>query len=203
MIDFEQAFISAFTVVFPDAVIRGCFFHMSQCVWRKVQEAGIQERYDNDDAFALEIKKLTASAFVPPLDVIGAFEDLLESEFYIENEEQLQQVLNYFEDTWIGRPTRQGQRRNPKFSINMWNCHAAVAENLQKTNNTIEGWHRAFGELVGASHTSVWKFLKAIKKEQSSQDIKMERFIAGENTNASRRKYREAAARLKLVDGGL
>jgi len=37
LIDFEQPFISAFGEIFPKAVIKGCFFHFGQCVWRKIQ----------------------------------------------------------------------------------------------------------------------------------------------------------------------
>ena len=34
--DFEKAAINAFQNCFPDIVQRGCFFHFSQCIWRKV-----------------------------------------------------------------------------------------------------------------------------------------------------------------------
>lgn len=34
--DFEKAALNAFHLIFPDAVQRGCFFHFSQCIWRKV-----------------------------------------------------------------------------------------------------------------------------------------------------------------------
>ena len=36
MTDFEKAALNAFSNVYPDAVQRGCFFHFSQCLWRKV-----------------------------------------------------------------------------------------------------------------------------------------------------------------------
>ena len=34
--DFEKAAINAFEIHFPDVVQRGCYFHFSQCIWRKV-----------------------------------------------------------------------------------------------------------------------------------------------------------------------
>lgn len=40
MLDFEQAAINAFKKVFQNISVRVCFFHLSQCVWRKIQSAG-------------------------------------------------------------------------------------------------------------------------------------------------------------------
>ena len=37
MTDFEQSAINAFHQVFPNASQRGCFFHLSQCLWRRIQ----------------------------------------------------------------------------------------------------------------------------------------------------------------------
>jgi hypothetical protein len=37
MTDFELAAINAFKSSFPNSNARGCFFHFSQCLWRKIQ----------------------------------------------------------------------------------------------------------------------------------------------------------------------
>ncbi|KAL7301944.1 hypothetical protein TKK_0005537 [Trichogramma kaykai] len=37
IIDFENAYINAFSDVFPDSEIHGCFFHFAQCIWRHIQ----------------------------------------------------------------------------------------------------------------------------------------------------------------------
>ena len=79
-------------------------------MWRKVQEEGLQTHYSADEVFAYEIKKLVALAFVPQIDVIDGFETLLQSPYYIEHEETLQPIIDYFEDTWTGRLTRRGNK---------------------------------------------------------------------------------------------
>lgn len=38
MSDFEMASINAFKEVFPNLKQKGCNFHFSQCIWRKIQE---------------------------------------------------------------------------------------------------------------------------------------------------------------------
>ncbi|KAL4083308.1 hypothetical protein QTP88_028637 [Uroleucon formosanum] len=65
MIDFEQPFILAFKDVFPNAEIKGCFFHFQQCTWRKIQENGLQNMYAEDAELSLQIRHLCALAFVP------------------------------------------------------------------------------------------------------------------------------------------
>jgi hypothetical protein len=82
MTDFEKAAINAFTSSFPSSNQRGCFFHFTQCIWRKIQTpecSEIREKYIDDPDFALQIKMLAALAFIPPNDVIRIFDDLVES----------------------------------------------------------------------------------------------------------------------------
>ena len=43
MTDFEQSALKASHTAFPSAVQRGCFFHLSQCIWRRIQQAGLQQ----------------------------------------------------------------------------------------------------------------------------------------------------------------
>jgi hypothetical protein len=45
-------------------------------VYRKVQEAGLQQRYQADADFSLAVKMLPAIAFCPVADVVDAFETL-------------------------------------------------------------------------------------------------------------------------------
>lgn len=99
LIDFELGFMGAISKFFPNATIWGCFFHFSQCLWRKVQEEGLQTRYIVDEVFAYEIRKPAALAFMPQIDVIDAFETLQQYPYYIEHDETLQPIIDYFEDT--------------------------------------------------------------------------------------------------------
>ena len=40
--DFERGIWAGAISVFPDCQMRGCVFHWTQAVWRKVQENGLQ-----------------------------------------------------------------------------------------------------------------------------------------------------------------
>lgn len=66
--DFEQAAIGAARSTFTGAQIKGCLFHFSQAIWRKVQNIGLAPIYEDGDVKKL-VKSLGALAFV-------RFEDL-------------------------------------------------------------------------------------------------------------------------------
>ena len=82
----------------------GCLFHFSQAVWRQVQNKGLATIYREDECFRLKVKKLIALAFVAVDDVTTAF-DLIAAEF----DDDADDLLEYFEKTWIGQPKRRGK----------------------------------------------------------------------------------------------
>ncbi|KII64467.1 hypothetical protein RF11_03874 [Thelohanellus kitauei] len=45
MCDFEKASISAFIGIFPNCNVTGYFFHLKQCIWRKIQSIGLVDMY--------------------------------------------------------------------------------------------------------------------------------------------------------------
>lgn len=48
-IDFEQAAKNAFEEVFPDVLVKGCLFHFTQALWRKIQALEMTTVYKNND----------------------------------------------------------------------------------------------------------------------------------------------------------
>ena len=83
---------------------------------------------------------LAALAFVPELDVIIAFEAVSE-DFPLDG----QAVIDYFEDTYIGRLRPGGHRRVPVFDLGLWNMY----------NQT----------------PNFWKFIDILKREQNLTQV--------------------------------
>ena len=50
-------------------------------------------------------------------------------------------VIDYFEDTYIGRLRPGGHRRAPLFDLALWNMYDQIIGDLPRTNNAAEGWH--------------------------------------------------------------
>lgn len=195
MTDFESAVINVVHDVYPETRHRGCFFHLCQAIFRHIQSNGLKNRYEIDADFALKMKMLPALAFVPEEHVIQYFEVLCDENVF---PEEAQPIIDYFEDTWIGRPNRR-HRRPPRFPLSMWNCYQGTLQGQPKTNNSVEGWHRGFQELLSANHPSIWKFIDAIKRQQSLNELKIEQFLSGIEPPMGSRKYRDCAGRIGRI----
>jgi len=86
----------------------GCLFHFAQAVWRQVQSKGLTRKYNEDESFRLTVKKLIALSFVPLDQVIPGF-DLICDQF----DDDADDLLDYFEKTWIGEKGRRGNFFSP------------------------------------------------------------------------------------------
>src|SRR6218665_2866853 len=84
----------------------------------------------------------------------------------------------YWEDNYIGRQ-RSNRRGNLRFAIDAWNVHNRVGDNLPRTNNSEEVWHRAFQQTEDCNHPSVFKLINHFRVEQANVEIEMEGHLSG------------------------
>ncbi|CAF2126223.1 unnamed protein product [Rotaria magnacalcarata] len=96
--------------------------------------------------------------------------------------------VDYFEDTFIGRVIRNNRRRAPRFSVNMWNCFSRLDEELLRTNNSSEGWNRAFKNSA-RENPSIYESIADLRIEQHSNLILAEQLEAGVVKTRKRIKY--------------
>lgn len=83
-------------------------------------------------------------------------------------------VIVYFERTYIGVPFgRNHTRREPPISSSLWSCHELVVNELPKTNNSVEAWHRSLQSAFGFQHPDPNRLIEALKPEQSLSPQKM------------------------------
>lgn len=67
---FVQAVWTAAKTVFGDHVhVQGCFFHLTQSTWRKVQTLGLTTRYKDDEEVKQFCGMMDALAFLPTSDL--------------------------------------------------------------------------------------------------------------------------------------
>ncbi|KAF0985263.1 hypothetical protein HZS_6344 [Henneguya salminicola] len=85
----------------------------------------------------------------------------------------LNELLNYYEDTFIGRHNRTGCSQ-PLFPILLWNQSERTENRISGTNNKVEGWHNAFAGLVGGNHPNIFNFLASLQRELSLVVVKID-----------------------------
>ena len=74
------------------------------------------------------------------------------------------------------------------------------AENeIPKTNNHVEGWHRKMQAAVTAHHPNFWRFLDVIRKQQAITNLVLHQAEAGAEAAQQRRKYQATARRILTV----
>jgi len=123
--DFELGIIHACEEVYPGVPVTGCFFHLTQSIYRRVQEEGLARRYrDPDDRSIRDFAHMTAAlAFVPVSDVHTVFQLLRD-----ECPDEYLPVMQYFGDTYVLRRqrTRRGNWTEPCYAPCLWNQYDAA-----------------------------------------------------------------------------
>lgn len=177
-LDFEQAVISAVQSTFgPHVNIHGCFYHLTQSTWRKIQSLGLVQRYREEDDVKLFCGMLDGLAFLP-------VDDVSEGMAYLRDNipDGLEPLLHYFDSTYVSGTYRQIQlpsrpdgtvpplrmrRKPPMYPPSLWNVHNITLQGGSRTNNICEGWNNAFSKLVGHAHPTIWRAIDSIRKDQA------------------------------------
>ena len=113
IMDFEKAAINPFQIEWPTTTVKGCYFHLTQNIWRNIQELELQTDYINVEQLALRLRMLPAVAFAPPFEVQELFPQVIE-QLGIPTSVELSL---YFETTYIGRAVPGGKQLTPLFPI--------------------------------------------------------------------------------------
>ena len=151
LLDFEKAAINSFEHTWPNCMVKGCFFHLSQNIWRKVQAVGMQGLYSQDQELAIRIRMIPALAYAAPHEVPDMFAEVAAQL----PTPQADGLIQYFERTYVGRTLPGGAYQHPLFPIVMWNHHFNTTVGLPRTTNAVEAWHRSFNATVGCHHPNI------------------------------------------------
>ncbi|KAK3107276.1 hypothetical protein FSP39_010924 [Pinctada imbricata] len=174
MQDFETAAHTAIKDVFHGVSTTGCFFHFTQCIWRKAQSTGLQMLYrDNSD-----VKILVRRAAILPLVPLDAIEDVwfqaLEDRDDADISDVTQTFTDYVTDQWV-----DGDRLQ-------WNHFGT---NGPRTTNNLEGWHSKLKKMAQHSHPNIFNSIQMIKDVQNAIEINAMQRDAGGTTRPKSKKY--------------
>ena len=72
--DYESGVIPAVRTVFFGSEQVGCWFHYSQCIYRKIQDIGLSREYSSNEIIQNVSRKLFSLPFLPPNEIVRGFQ---------------------------------------------------------------------------------------------------------------------------------
>jgi len=72
--DYEKAAMNIINELFPKIQVKGCFYHLCANIWKHIQVSGLQQRYQEEEEFSLQLRMLAALAFVPEHRLVEYFD---------------------------------------------------------------------------------------------------------------------------------
>ncbi|KAL4120082.1 hypothetical protein QTP88_012821 [Uroleucon formosanum] len=135
-----EAAIAAIRTMFPNTTIRGCWFHYSQAVWKKVANIGLIDKCSNHRGAYDTVHMLMAMPLLPT-NCIN-----VQSLISNNNDYNFTLLFKYYRSTWLA-------------GINV--DILSVSDTVWQTNNVLEVSHRHFQMHMQNWHNpEPWVFLK-------------------------------------------
>lgn len=182
--DFEMATINACSRVFDDSCHKCCFFHFTQNIWKQIQKLGLAVEYGKNSDFALRIRHLFALAFLSPNEIPGAFERIKTEGIIPESAHSL---LEWFDQYYVNGKLKSKntgptsiimKKTKPLFPPKLWSVYDNTNNNLPRTQNVVESWHRRWNTLLGGNKWNMNIMFSEFVKEQNMTELKIERIRA-------------------------
>jgi hypothetical protein len=172
VVDFEMAAISSLHSNFKETRINGCFFHMTQIIWRKIQASGYMQIYKTDDKFQMNIKMILALVFIPDENVCNEKLNLLDYFQNINCQEYIITLLLWFEEIYIkGNNYKKIDSTGQMYYI--WSVYKNVIEKKPTTTNSLEGWHRSLNNRVSHKNPNFFEIFSILQNEQNINELKL------------------------------
>lgn len=182
--DFETAAHNGIRSVVRGVQVKGCFFHFTQCIWRKAQATGLQIPYQNNDDVRQLVRRAAALPLVPVQQVEDAWfnsmNDLEDTELPVNTIPFTDYVVNQWIDS----------------DITLWNHHDTEGA---RTTNHLEAWHGKLKRKVQHSHPNIFTLIQTFKDIQAANEITIIQLQAGGAKRPRPKKYRTIDSRISTL----
>ncbi|XP_078343061.1 uncharacterized protein LOC144628821 [Oculina patagonica] len=180
LIYFEKALWNCLKEVLPDVTVKGCVFHWTQALWRKIQDLGLQASYQSDDGTFKYLRKIMALPFLPASEIPAMFTRLKVEA----TTEPLQKFVEYVDNTWIQSTT---------WPPSCW----SVYKKQIRTNNDVEGWHNGLNRRAsGRAQMPLYMLIHLLHKEACLVALQIRLVSEGKLTKLQKKKYRSVQAKI-------
>ena len=139
MVDFEIGIQKAILSVF-DVEILACFFHFSQCLWKRVQAGSMSVLYDEDENFRAFIRSCISLPMLKLEDLQDTIEELRATDFDDDEKDKLKnEFMDYIQEVWV----------DGIYPPQTWCCFSRKEDN---TNNPQEAYNGVLNRLLQVAH---------------------------------------------------
>ena len=185
MSDFERSARNAIRNVYGDVCLKGCWFHYTQSIMRRVKKVGLQKEYTTSSFVNTVVRRLFVLSFIPPIEVPQAV-NLIEREITAFGCESIVMKLNalmcYFKKTWIS-----------KYPPNDWNQCVDISF---RSNNWSESFNSAFSRRFARCHPNIHVMVDALKRVENEVHVLWNEFMMGRPTQTKTDEYTTELERL-------
>ncbi|KAF9424371.1 hypothetical protein HW555_000510 [Spodoptera exigua] len=129
-VDFEAAVMSTLEEKFPEASIKGCFYHFNRAIWKKAEQLNLSKNKITRKHVAL----LTVLAHLPPEAVTDGYLYIMEDS---PTDEAVTKFNDYFVKQWFENNLMKDK----------WCCYGE----RHRTTNKLEGWHAMLNRTLVAA----------------------------------------------------
>ena len=160
MTDFELALRNSIREAFPQCTLKGCWFHYTQAVVRKMRTVGLSGERDSNEEFKTWLGSVLVVPLLPAARITEAYDMLLRKDFGL----SVTPFKEYINSFW--------KRMSPG--------ELSVFRTVGRTNNPAEAYNRKLLRfLVGNSHPNYFHFLRQISESLKSSHLDFVRLTNG------------------------
>ena len=168
--DFEIAAIEAFKSIFSETLVKTCFFHYSQNLWKKIQKCSLSSYFVGSDNDLTNQQRKSARdwfngalglALMPPEHIQNTWVDLMDH--HTPGHAGGTTFNDYIVSNYV-------DYSSARFLQNSWNFYNKIIQRLPRTNNHVEGLNRRMNSIFPI-HPHIFKFITCLRHEMNFSTI--------------------------------
>lgn len=186
--DFDRAQMRAISQLFPTLVIKGCYFHLTQCVFRRARLLGLAKLLKNDD-FNILIRMMPAMSNAEKSGIAELFDgyvNMVTSESGFASA-ALAKLLVYFRKNFVGFYDHNFQCvQKPTYPLSMWVYGAMYYKHCHpRTNCDVEALHSVLNNERRSKYTTLYDAMTQIKQQQKLMYSRLDSLKAGKTMKST------------------
>ena len=184
MVDFDVTIHNVIRLLLPNTLIKGCFFHFAQLIFRKLRSIKISNCLKSNDDIRKWFRMFLGMASMPIPHLQRAFNAITSINLPKEHQQECNDFHHYFMETWLCG----------NYPGEMWTYFNST---LPRTNNSCKGYISRLSRRAMNAHLNIFELIKVLKHEHINKAVSILQLEAGHCNKKKRKLDRDIAQRLR------